>query len=103
MENATINSYWSLWKELRWRKSLLLISKVLKLFLNVLTGRERYSLRNRDNLQQPFQMRVSKKQEISSWFFFEFFQSTLNFERFLKKEEPHRWFISEIKDAVKGV
>ena len=103
MENATINSYWSLWRQLRWRKSVLLICKVLKLFLKALTGRDKYSLRNRDNSQQPFQMRLSQKQEIFSEFFFAFLKSTLNFERFPKKEEPHSWFISEIKDAEKGV
>ena len=44
-------------------------------------------------------MQLSQKQEIFSQFFFEFLKSTLNFERFQKKEEPHAWFISEIKDA----
>ena len=48
-------------------------------------------------------MQLSQKQEIFSEFFFEFLKSTLNFERFPKKEEPHTWFISEIKDAEKGV
>ena len=103
MENATINSYWSLWKQLRWRKSFLLICKFLKLFLKALTGRDKYSLRNKDNLQQPFQMQWSQKQEIFFQFFLAFLKSTLNFERFQKKEEPHSWFISEIKDAEKGV
>ena len=103
MENATINSYWSLWKQLHWRKSLLLICNVLKLFLNALTGRDKYSLRKRDNLEQPFQMQLSQKQEIISDFFFAFWKATLNFERFPKKEEPHSWLISEIRDAEKGV
>ena len=48
-------------------------------------------------------MRLSQKQEIFSEFFFAFLKSTLNFERFPKKEEPHSWFISEIKDAESGV
>ena len=103
MENATINSYWSLRKQLRWRKSLLLRCKFLKLFLKALTGRDKYSLRNGDNLQQPFQMQLSQKQEIFSQFFLAFLKSTLNFERFPKKEKPHSWFISEIKDPEKGV
>ena len=34
-------------------------------------------------------MRVSQKQEIFPKFFFEFSKSTLHFERFTKKEEPH--------------
>ena len=48
-------------------------------------------------------MRLSKKQEIFFEFFFASLKSTLNFERFRKKEEPHSSFISEIKDAEKGV
>ena len=88
---------------MRWTKSLLLICKVLKLFLNALTGRDKYSLRNRDNLQQPFQMQLSQKQEIFSEFFFAFLTSTLTFEHFPKNEQPHSLFISEIKYAEKGV
>ena len=34
-------------------------------------------------------MRLSKKQEIFSEFFFAFLKSTLNFEHFPKKEQPH--------------
>ena len=35
-------------------------------------------------------MRLSQKQEMFSEFFLAFLKSTLNFERFPKKEEPHR-------------
>ena len=48
-------------------------------------------------------MRLSPKQEIFSGIFFAFLISTLNFERFAKKEETRSLFISEIKDAEKGV
>ena len=89
MENATINSYLSLCRQLRLRKSLLLICKVLTLFLKALTGRDRYCLDNRGNLQQPFQMRVSEKEEMFSNFSFSFLKFPLNFEHFLKKEQPH--------------
>ena len=74
---------------MRWRKSLLLICKALKLFLKALTGRDKYSLRNRDNLQQPFQMQLSEKQEIFSELFIAFLIITLNFEHFPKKGQPH--------------
>ena len=71
-------------------RSILLICKVLKLFLNALTGRDSYSLRNTDNLQQPFHMQLSQKQEtFSIFFFFAFLNFTLNFEHFPKKEQPH--------------
>ena len=48
-------------------------------------------------------MRLSKKQKIFSEFFLAFLKSALNFEHFPKKEEPHSWSFSEIKDAEKGV
>ena len=48
-------------------------------------------------------MPLSQKQEAFSEFFFAFLKSTLNFEHFPKKEQPHSWFISEITDAEKGV
>ena len=88
---------------MRRKKSVLLICKVLKLFLKALSDRDKYSLRNRDKLRQPFQMRLSQKLEFFSQFFFAFLKSTLNFEHFPKKERPHSLFISEIKDAEKGV
>ena len=48
-------------------------------------------------------MPISKEQETFSEFFFTFLKSTLNFENFPKKEQPHSRFISEIRDAEKGV
>ena len=48
-------------------------------------------------------MILSQKQEIFFQFFFAFLKSALNFEDFPKKEQPHRLFIPEIKDAEKGV
>ena len=44
-------------------------------------------------------MQLSQKEEIFSQFFFTFLKSTLNFEHFPKKEQPHSRFISEIRDA----
>ena len=48
-------------------------------------------------------MQLSQKQDIFSEFFFEFLKSTLNFEHFPNKGEPHSCFISEIKDVEKGI
>ena len=47
-------------------------------------------------------MPLSQKQETFSEFFFAFLKSTLNFEHFAKKEEPHSSFISEITDGEKA-
>ena len=51
--------YWSSWRLLSWKKSLLVICKILGLFVNTLTADEKYSLLNRDNLMQPIQMQLS--------------------------------------------
>ena len=48
-------------------------------------------------------MQLSQKQDLFSEFFFAFLKSTLNFEHFTKRKEPHSCFISEIKDSEKGV
>ena len=53
--------YWSLWRQLSWKKSLLGICKVLTMFLNILTGDDMYYLLNRDNLRQHIQMQLSQK------------------------------------------
>ena len=42
--------YWSLWKQFSWKKSLLVICKILRLLVNPLTVDDKYSLLNRDNL-----------------------------------------------------
>ena len=66
-----------------------MVCKVLKLFVNAMTARDKYSLRNRDNLTQPIQRELSQKQESFSGFFFAFLKSTLNFKHFPKKEDTH--------------
>ena len=40
----------SLWRQLSWRKSLLVICEVLRMFVNILTADDEYSLLNTDNL-----------------------------------------------------
>ena len=42
--------------------SLLVISKILGLFVNILTADDKYSLRNSKNLRQPITMQLFKKQ-----------------------------------------
>ena len=45
--------YQSMWRQLRWKKSLLVIYKILRLFVNTLTADDKHYLLNRDNLTQP--------------------------------------------------
>ena len=61
----------------------------LKLFPNTLNADGKYSLLNRDNLMEPIQMQLSRKQKSFSEFFCAFLKSSLNFEHVLKKDDPH--------------
>ena len=76
---------WSLWRQLSYKKSLLVICKISRLFLNTLSADDKYSLFKRYNLTQPILMQVSRKQKTFSEFFAAFLQSPLNFEHFKKK------------------
>ena len=42
--------------KLSWKRSLLVIFKILGLFVNIMTAYEKYSLHTCDNLTQPIQM-----------------------------------------------
>ena len=74
---------------MHWKKSLLVIHKILTLFANTLIVDEKHFLLNRDNLTQPIQMQLSHKQKIFPEFFFSFSKSILNFKHFPKKDDPH--------------
>ena len=52
--------YSSLWRQMRWKKSLLVISKILGLFVKTLTAGHKYSLLNREILKKAIQMQLSK-------------------------------------------
>ena len=67
---------------------------MLRLFVNILTGDDNYSLLNRDKLTQRVQILLSQKQKTVSQFFLAFLKSTLNFEHFPKKDDPHRKCLS---------
>ena len=68
---------------------MLVICKISRLFPNTLSGVGKYSLFNRDYLTQPSQMQLSRKQKTVSEFFSAFLKSSLNFEHFQKKDDPH--------------
>ena len=59
------------------------------MFVNTLTADDKYSPLNRDNLTQPIRTQLSQKQQAFSDFFLAFSKSTLNFEHFEKKDDPH--------------
>ena len=93
--------YWSLWRQLTCKKSLLVICKISRLFPNTLSGVGRYSLLNTDNLTQLVQKQLSRNQKTISQFFCAVLKSSWHFEHFQKKDDPHGWCISDITDPEK--
>ena len=76
-----------------------MLCKILRLFVNTLTADDKWSLLNRDNLTQPIQILLYQKPNTFYEFFSEFLKSTLNFEHFQKKDDPHSRCIPEIMDS----
>ena len=56
------------------------------MFVNTLTVDDKHYLLNRDNLTQPIQMQLSKKEKTFSQFFFAFLKSILNYKHLPKKQ-----------------
>ena len=54
-----------------------------------MTADDKYSLLNRDNLTQPIPTQLSLKQKDFEQLFLAFSKSTLTFEHFEKKDDPH--------------
>ena len=81
---------------------MLVLYKILRLFVYPLTDDDKYCLLYRDNLTQPIQILLSQKQKTFSQFFSAFLKSTLNFEHFGKKDDPHSRCISQITVSEKG-
>ena len=84
--------YWSMWRQLKWKKCVLVICKMFGLFLNILTAGHKIFLLNRGKLTHPIQMQLSKKQKAFSEIFFVFLKWYIIFEiifwRLAKKTWP---------------
>ena len=93
--------YWPMWRQLTFKKFLLVICKISRLFPNTLSADGKYSLLNTDTLTQPIQMQLSRKQKTFSDIFSAFLKCSLNFEHFLKKDDHHCWCISKITHPEK--
>ena len=85
--------YLSLWKQCRFKKSLWVICKILGLLVNAFTAHNLYSLLNRGNLLQHYQMQLSQKRKIFSDFLFPFSKFTFTFEHFQRKGDPHTFWV----------
>ena len=88
--------YQSLWRQITYKKSLLVLGKVLRLFVNTLTADGKYSFLKRKTSTHSIQILLSPKEKSFSKFFAKRLKSSLNFENFQKKDDPHRRYISEI-------
>ena len=86
-------------EKLSWKKSALVRSKILGLFVNTFTAEYSYSRRNMKTLTQQVQTTLSLKQKTFSGFFIAFLKSTWNGEHFQKKGESSSLSISEIIDS----
>ena len=84
------------------KKSALVRSKILWLFVNTLTAEYTYSRRNMQTLTQQVQTPLSLKQKTFSRFFIAFLKSTWNGEHFQKKGESSNLSISGIIDSKIG-
>ena len=85
-----------------WKKSALVKSKILGLFVNTLTAEYMYSGRNMQTFTQQVQTPLSLKQKTFSKFFIAFLKSTWNGEHFEKKGESSSLSISEIIDSERS-
>ena len=82
-------------KQFSRKKSLLVIWKSLRLFVNTMSAVDKCSLPNRDNLMQSIHMQLSQKLKHFSEFFSAFSKSRLNLEHFHIKDDAHSIFVSE--------
>ena len=84
------------------KKSALVRSKILGLFVNTLTAEYTYSRRNMQTLTKHIQTPLSLKQKTFSGFFIAYLKSTWNGEQFRKKGESSSLTISEIIDSKRS-
>ena len=91
------------------KKSLLMLWKIWRLFVNTLNADDKYCIFKRENLKRPIPIRLSQKQKNFSQFFSTFLKFSLNFEHFGKKDDPmyfqnyvlrKRWFDKCVKTPV---
>ena len=73
---------------MHWKKSVLVIEKILRLFVKTLTVDDKHYVLNRNNLKERIEMQLSEKKTFSE-ISFVFLNSLLNFKHLSKKDEPH--------------
>ena len=78
------------------KRLVLVRSKFLGQFVNILTADNQYSRENRENLWQQVPKQISRKLKTFYGFFIAFLKSTLNLEYFERKDQSQSLSITEI-------
>ena len=84
------------------KKSAIVGSAILTLFVNTLTTDDKYSRRNMLNFTKQLEVLYSRKQKTFSAFFLPFLKCALNLEDFEKKDEYSSLVISKVIDSEIG-
>ena len=82
--------------------SALVLSQILRLFVNTLTPDDKYSHRNMQNFPQQLEAPLSQKQKSFSRFFIAFLKCALNLEHFEIKDEYPSLIFPKIIDSEGG-
>ena len=91
-----------IWDILSSKKSELVWSAVLRLFVNTLTADNKYSHCNVHNFAQQVQTPLSQKQNSFCGFFIRFLKCAWKLEHFEEKDEYPSLIISETMDCESG-
>ena len=86
-------------KAIESKKFFTAICKILGLFTNTLTVRDKYSLLNKDKLPKPIQNKLYPTKKTFSQYFSSILKSRLTFQHFQKKDDRHSCCVSEITDS----
>ena len=86
-----------------WKKSALVWSEILRLFVNTLTAHNKFPCWNMHNFAQQVQTPLSRKEKTFWGFFIAFLKCAWNLENFEKIDEYPGLIISEIMDFERGV
>ena len=73
---------------MHWKESLLVIHKILTLFVNTLTVKDKHYLLTRENLTQTIQIELSQEQKTFFGIFLGFLKCVLNSKHLPKKDDP---------------
>ena len=82
-----------------WKKSALVWSEILRLFVNTFAADNKYSRCNVHHFAQQVQTPLSQKQKTFCRFFIAFRKCAWNLQNFEKKDEYPSLIISEIMDC----